>query len=71
MAGVQARPQETGGDRMSKSGQAFVAATEGHVFTLYAVMKAIGLPLTPEQEKFQAYLEKNYPAIVKKGCQND
>ena len=50
---------------MGKSGQAFVAATKGHQFTMYAVMRAMGLPLTKEQEKFQAYLERTYPAIVK------
>ncbi len=49
---------------MSKSGQAFVAATQGHQFTMYAVMRAMGLPLTEEQEKFQAYLERKYPAVV-------
>ena len=49
---------------MSKSGNAFIAATEGHQFTMYAVMKAMGLPLTEEQEKFQAYLERTYPAVV-------
>jgi len=51
---------------MSKSGQAFVAATEGAQFTMYAVMRAMGLPLTEEQEKFQAYLERTYPAVVMK-----
>jgi len=51
---------------MSRSGQAFVAATEGHQFTMYAVMRAMGLPLTEEQEKFQAYLERTYPAVVDK-----
>jgi len=49
---------------MSKSGQAFVAATQGHQFTLYAVCKELGIPLTEEQEKFQAYLERTYPAVV-------
>ena len=51
---------------MSKSGQAFVAATEGHQFTMYAVMRAMGIPLTEEQEKFQSHLERTYPAIVEK-----
>ncbi len=51
---------------MSKSGQVFVAATEGHIFTLYAVMRAMGIPLTEEQEKFQAYLERTYPAVINK-----
>lgn len=51
---------------MSKSGQAFVAKTEGAQFTMYAVMRAMGLPLTPEQEKFQAYLERTYPAVAKR-----
>ncbi len=49
---------------MSKSGQAFVAATEGHSFTLYAMMKAMDIPLTEEQAKYQAYLERAYPAVV-------
>lgn len=49
---------------MSKSGQAFIAATQGHQFTLYAACKAMGMPLSEEQEKFQAYLERTYPAIV-------
>lgn len=49
---------------MSKSGQAYVAATQGHRFTLYAVCKAMGIPLTKEQERFQAYLERTYPAVV-------
>ena len=51
---------------MSKSGQAFVAKTEGNKFTMYAVMRAMGLPLTEEQERFQAYLERTYPAVVDK-----
>ena len=55
---------------MSRSGQAFIAATEGHQFTMYAVMRAMGLPLTEEQEKFQAYLERTYPAIVNKEDKN-
>lgn len=51
---------------MSKSGQAYVAATEGHQFTLYATMRKMGIPLTKEQAEFQAYLERTYPAIVLK-----
>ena len=51
---------------MSKSGQAFVAATEGHQFTLYAMCRAMGIPLSKEQEKFQAELKKKYPAVVNK-----
>jgi len=49
---------------MSKSGQAFVAATQGSQFTMYAVMRALGLPLTKEQEEFQDYLERTYPGVV-------
>jgi len=49
---------------MSKSGQAFVAATHGHQFTMYAMMRMMGIPLSEEQEKFQAYLERTYPAVV-------
>lgn len=52
---------------MSRSGQAFVAATEGHRFTMYAVMRATGIPLSKEQEEFQAYLERTYPAVVEGG----
>ena len=49
---------------MSRSGNAFVAATQGHLFTMYAAMKAMGIPLSKEQEEFQSYLEKKYPAVV-------
>ena len=52
---------------MSRSGQLFVAQTWGTGFTLYAVMKVLGIPLSKEQEKFQAYLEAHYPAIVERG----
>ena len=51
---------------MSKSGQAFVAATEGTEFTLYSMMKKLGLPLSKEQADFQAYLESKYPPVVAK-----
>jgi hypothetical protein len=30
------------------------------------MMKAMDIPLSGEQEKFQAYLERTYPAVVKK-----
>jgi len=56
---------------MSRSGQAFVVATEGSQFTLYAVMRAMNLPLTEEQEKFQDYLERTYPAVVDKEEPNE
>ena len=48
---------------MSRSGQEFVAATEGASRTMYAMMIMMGIPLTEEQVKFQAYLESKYPAI--------
>lgn len=51
---------------MSRSGQAYVAATEGHQFTMYAVMRKMGIPLSKEQEECQAYLERTYPAVVRK-----
>lgn len=51
---------------MSKSGQAFVAATEGSQSTMYAVMKKLGIPLSKEQEEFQAKLERLYPPKVVK-----
>jgi len=51
---------------MSRSGQAFIAATDGSQFTMYSVMRALGLPLTEEQEKFQSYLERRYPPVVNK-----
>ena len=51
---------------MSKSGQLFVAQTEGTAFTLYAVMRTLGIPLSGEQEKFQTYLERTYPPVVEK-----
>ena len=46
---------------MSKFGQEYVARTDGAQFTMYAVMRAMGIPLTEEQEKFQRYLELKYP----------
>lgn len=46
---------------MSKSGQLFIAQTQGTRFTLYAVMRALGIPLSKEQAEFQAYLEAHYP----------
>ena len=49
---------------MSKSGQAYIAATLGTSFTLYAACKAMGMSLSPEQEEFQEYLEAHYPAVV-------
>ena len=49
---------------MSKSGNAYIAATQGHQSTLYAACRAMGIPLSEEQEKFQAYLERTYPAVV-------
>ena len=49
---------------MSKSEQAFVAATQGTQFTLYATMKAMGIPLSEEQKKVQAHLERLYPPVV-------
>ena len=52
--------------QMSKSGQTFIAATQGHQFTMYAAMKAAGIPLSKEQEECQAHLEKTYPAVVEK-----
>ena len=45
---------------MSKSGQEFVASKYGAGATLYAMCKAMGIPLTEEQEKFQEYLERKY-----------
>ena len=53
---------------MSRSGQAFVAATEGTQYTLYAAMRRMGIPLSPEQEKFQSYLEAHYPEVVDQGA---
>lgn len=37
---------------MSKSGNEFIARTQGAQFTLYAVCEALGIPLTEEQKKF-------------------
>lgn len=49
---------------MSKSGNAYIAATQGTQFTMYAACKALGIPLSKEQEEFQEYLERTYPPIV-------
>lgn len=56
---------------MSRSGNAFIAATQGHQFTMYAMMRMMGIPLSEEQEKFQAYLERTYPAVVDMEEQKD
>lgn len=56
---------------MSKSGQAFVAKTQGTRFTLYSVCKALGIPLTEEQEKFQRELERRYPPVVESEEEED
>lgn len=56
---------------MSKSGNAYIAATQGTNFTLYAVCKALGIPLTEEQEKFQTYLESKYPPVVDEPSKED
>jgi len=45
---------------MSKSGNEFIARTQGTQFTLYAVCKAMGIPLTKRQEEFQKYLERKF-----------
>lgn len=52
---------------MSKSGQAFVAATQGSSRTMYAVIRMMGLPLSEEQEKLQRYLEMKYPPVIEGG----
>jgi len=56
---------------MSRSGNEFIARTEGTQFTLYAVCRALGIPLTKEQEEFQAYLESRYPPVVTKEVENE
>jgi len=50
---------------MSRSGQEFVASTQGHAFTLYSAMRYLGIPFSKDQEEFQSYLERMYPAVVK------
>ncbi len=56
---------------MGRSGQAYIAATYGTSFTLYAACRASGIALTPEQERFQAELETKYPPIVGQEEVND
>ena len=51
---------------MSRSGNAYIAATQGTSFTMYAMMRMMGIPLSKEQAEFQAYLERTYPTIVDK-----
>ena len=46
---------------MSKSGQTYVAKKYGTEYTLYSMMRKMGIPLSPEQEEFQRHLEKAYP----------
>jgi len=45
---------------MSKSGQWFIAVTQGPQFTLYSTMKKMGLPLTERQEELQKQFEEKY-----------
>ena len=45
---------------MSRSGNWYIAATQGPEHTLYAAMRAMGIPLTESQEKLQRYLEEKY-----------
>jgi len=52
---------------MSRSGQAYIAATRGTQFTLYAVCRALGIPLSKEQEDLQEFLESVYPPVVEEG----
>jgi len=49
---------------MSKSGQAYVASQHGSQSTMYAMMRAMGIPLSEEQAKFQKYLESKYPPYI-------
>ena len=49
---------------MSQSGNEFIAKTQGTWYTMYSMMRALGVPLTEQQKKFQAYLEDKYPPIV-------
>jgi len=49
---------------MSKSGNAYIAATQGTNHTLYAAMKAMGIKLSKEQEECQKELERRYPPEV-------
>lgn len=56
---------------MSKSGNEFIARTEGTQFTLYSACRMLDVPLTEEQEKFQAYLEGKYPPVVEKEKEGD
>ena len=49
---------------MSKTGKEFIAQTEGTEFTMYAVMRRLGITLSKEQAEFQAYLESKYPKFV-------
>lgn len=48
---------------MSKSGQLFIAQTQGTEFTLYATMQKLGIPLSKEQQEFQKKLERKYPRV--------
>lgn len=56
---------------MGRSSNAFIAATQGASFTLYAAMRALGIPLSREQEEFQTYLERTYPTAVSKEEQDE
>ena len=53
---------------MSKSGNWYIASIYGADHTLYAAMRALGIPLTPGQERCQKELERMYP---KKGGESE
>jgi len=56
---------------MSQSGNLFIAKTQGTQHTLYAMCKAMGIPLTKRQEEFQTYLEGKYPTVVENKEENN
>ena len=45
---------------MGRAKQEWIARTEGPEFTLYAVCRALGIPLGKQQAEFQDYLERRY-----------
>ncbi|MGW8177269.1 MAG: hypothetical protein ACWGQW_00510 [bacterium] len=49
---------------MGKMKQLYIAQTMGSSFTMYAAMKAMGIPLSEEQARFQEYIEETCPPVV-------
>ncbi len=58
------------GVKMGLVKQELIAMEFGSQHTLYAICKAMGIPLTESQVKAQEYFEKKYPAYIARKQEN-